>query len=35
LEKSFADVSFLAGLLIEKYRYHLPYYRQHQRLAAC
>jgi transposase len=34
LEKSFADVSFLAGLLIEKYRYHLPYYRQHQRLAA-
>jgi transposase len=34
LEKSFADVSFLAGLLIEKYRYHLPLYRQHQRLAA-
>ena len=34
LDKSFADVSFLAGLLIEKYRYHLPLYRQHQRLAA-
>lgn len=34
LDKSFADVSFLSGLLIEKYRYHLPYYRQHQRLAA-
>jgi transposase len=33
-EKSFADVSFLAGLLIEKYRYHLPLYRQHQRLEA-
>jgi transposase len=34
LDKSFADVSFLAGLLIDKYQYHLPYYRQHQRLAA-
>jgi len=28
-----ADVSFLAGLVIEKFRYHLPLYRQHQRLA--
>jgi transposase len=34
LERSFADVSFLAGLLIDKLRYHLPLYRQHQRLAA-
>ena len=34
LEKSFADVSFLAGLLIDKFRFHLPLYRQHQRLAA-
>jgi transposase len=33
LEKSFADVSFLAGLLLDKFRYHLPLYRQHQRLA--
>jgi transposase len=33
LEKSYADVSFLAGLLIDKFRYHLPLYRQHQRLA--
>jgi transposase len=33
LEKSFADVSFLAGLLVDKLRYHLPLYRQHQRLA--
>lgn len=33
-DKSYADVSFLAGLLIEKYRYHLPLYRQHQRLEA-
>ncbi len=34
LEKSCADVSFLAGLLIDKMVYHLPLYRQHQRLAA-
>ncbi|MFH1279357.1 MAG: IS66 family transposase [Candidatus Eisenbacteria bacterium] len=33
LEKSCADVSFLAGLLIDKVLYHLPLYRQHQRLA--
>jgi transposase len=31
-EKSFADVSVLAGLLIDKFTYHLPLYRQHQRL---
>ena len=35
LEKSAADVSFLAGMLIDKLAYHLPLYRQHQRLAAC
>ncbi|MFQ5506861.1 MAG: IS66 family transposase [Planctomycetota bacterium] len=34
LEKSPVDVSFLAGLLIDKVVYHLPLYRQHQRLAA-
>jgi transposase len=33
-EKSCADVSFLAGLVIDKLLYHLPLYRQHQRLAA-
>lgn len=32
-EKSVADVSLLAGLLIDKFAYHLPLYRQHQRLA--
>jgi transposase len=32
-EKSMADVSLLAGLLIDKFSYHLPLYRQHQRLA--
>lgn len=32
LEGSRADVSFLAGLLVDKFRYHLPLYRQHQRL---
>jgi transposase len=33
-EKSCADVSFLAGMVIDKLVYHLPLYRQHQRLAA-
>ena len=28
-----ADVSFIAGLLIDKFAYHLPFYRQHQRLS--
>jgi transposase len=32
IEKSLADVSFLAGLLVDKFLYHLPLYRQHQRL---
>lgn len=31
-EKSLADVSFLAGMLVEKFVYHMPLYRQHQRL---
>lgn len=34
LEGSRADVSFAAGLLIDKFAWHLPLYRQHQRLAA-
>jgi len=33
-DKSFADVSLIAGILIDKFQYHLPLYRQHQRLAA-
>ena len=33
-DRSFADVSFIAGMLIDKYLYHLPLYRQHQRLEA-
>ncbi|HED15083.1 MAG TPA: hypothetical protein ENI62_15795 [Gammaproteobacteria bacterium] len=32
LDKSLADVSFLAGMLVDKFMYHLPLYRQHQRL---
>jgi hypothetical protein len=28
-EKSHADMSFLAGLLIDKFQYHLPLYRLH------
>lgn len=34
LGKSIADVSFLAGLIVDKFSYHLPLYRQHQRLEA-
>jgi len=34
IEGSRADVSFLAGLLVDKFAWHLPLYRQHQRLAA-
>jgi transposase len=33
LDNSIADVSFLAGLLVDKFVYHLPLYRQHQRLS--
>ncbi|MEW5755396.1 MAG: transposase, partial [Pseudomonadota bacterium] len=33
LDKSLADVSLLVGLLVDKFQYHLPLYRQHQRLA--
>jgi len=32
--KSLADVSFVAGMLVDKFTYHLPLYRQHQRLKA-
>ena len=32
LERSVTDVSFLVGLLLDKFQYHLPLYRQHQRL---
>ena len=31
-DRSVADVSFLAGMLVDKFVYHLPLYRQHQRL---
>ena len=33
-EKSLADVSFLVGLVIDKFLYHQPLYRQHQKLQA-
>jgi len=32
LDKSLADVSFIAGMLVDKFEYHLPLHRQHQRL---
>jgi transposase len=35
LQGSRADVSFGAGLLMDKFAWHLPLYRQHQRLEAC
>lgn len=31
-DKSIADVSFLAGMLVDKFAYHCPLYRQHQKL---
>ena len=34
IEGSRADVSFLAGMLVDKYQYHQPLYRIHQRLTA-
>ena len=34
LERSVSDVSFLVGMLVDKFLYHLPLYRQHQRLSA-
>ena len=33
LGRASVDVSFLAGMLVDKFRYHLPLYRQHRRLA--
>lgn len=32
LDRSVADVSLLAGMLVDKFCYHLPLYRQHQRM---
>jgi len=34
IDDSRADVSFIAGVLVDKFAWHLPLYRQHQRLAA-
>lgn len=34
LDRSVADVSFLVGMLVDKFQFHLPLYRQHQRLTA-
>ncbi len=35
LERTFADITFLVGLIIDKCLYHLPLYRQHKRLLDC
>lgn len=34
LERSYADVSLLAGINIDKFLYHIPLFRQHQRMQA-
>lgn len=34
LDKCWADVSVLAGLMVDKFAFQLPLYRQHQRLEA-
>lgn len=34
IEGSRADVSLVAGVLVDKFQWHLPLYRQHQRLIA-
>ena len=34
LEGSRADISLLVGILLDKFLYHLPLYRQHQRMVA-
>ena len=31
-ERSYADVSLLSGILVDKFQYHLPLFRQHQRM---
>ena len=33
LDHAQVDVSFVAGMIVDKFVYHLPIYRQHQRLA--
>jgi transposase len=34
LDRCLADVSLLAGMILDKFVYHLPLYRQHQRMEA-
>lgn len=31
-ERSFADVTLLSGILVDKFQYYMPLYRQHQRM---
>lgn len=35
LDRSIADVSLLGAMLVDKFVYHLPLHRQHQRMADC
>lgn len=34
IERSFAEVSFLTGMIVDKFQFHLPLHRQHQRLVS-
>lgn len=34
-ERSYADVTLLAGILVDKFQYYLPLFRQHQRMTQC
>jgi hypothetical protein len=33
LDRSLADVSLMTGLMVDKFLYHMPLYRQHQRMS--
>jgi transposase len=35
IDKSYGDASFLAHLIVQKFKYHLPLYRQHQMMEEC
>jgi hypothetical protein len=32
LDRSYADVSLIAGVVVDKFQFHIPLYRQHQRI---
>ena len=34
-ERSYADVTLLSGILVDKFQYHMPLFRQHSRMTQC